>query len=352
MMNEMHDNAGDGMRGRRPKVSSEMTAFFRSKYRIPLSAQFLDLGGSEQLNLAATVDGKPIMVLRAYRSSMSQARLSDLQALRLRMTGELPIPQIIPALGGVGYVRYHDILLEAETFIPHNGRMNTLPALQKGLPALGRIHSLAKGFRFAQEEERPFVNHVSHSDALPGTLAACRRMESWDAPTEEEQRLMRLSLSLAERLAPLEAELPQQAAHGDFWDNNVLFHDGKLAGILDFGFATERPRIDDLALTLYFADVQFLRFDPLPGDRASRIANLAARYNGALDDPLSTQELAGLPLAMARQPLWGMAVWVAQLDSVAAARRHAEGLLWDVEWAHALLDDLPRWQNAFARIQQ
>ena len=50
----------------------------------------------------------------------------------------------------------------------------------------------------------------------------------------------------------------RQLVHGDFWDNNVKFSGDDVAGILDLDFMEERPRIDDLALTLYYAHASLL----------------------------------------------------------------------------------------------
>jgi Ser/Thr protein kinase RdoA (MazF antagonist) len=51
--------------------------------------------------------------------------------------------------------------------------------------------------------------------------------------------------------------LPRQLAHGDFWDNNVLFRSGRVVSVTDFDFMGVRPRIDDLALTLYHTNSTF-----------------------------------------------------------------------------------------------
>jgi hypothetical protein len=45
--------------------------------------------------------------------------------------------------------------------------------------------------------------------------------------------------------------------HGDFWDDDVFFQDETPVFIADFSFMAERARIDDLALTLYYADTEF-----------------------------------------------------------------------------------------------
>jgi len=44
--------------------------------------------------------------------------------------------------------------------------------------------------------------------------------------------------------------LPKGAIHGDLFCNNVLFHDGRVAGIIDFGFAATDFFAYDLAITV------------------------------------------------------------------------------------------------------
>jgi Ser/Thr protein kinase RdoA (MazF antagonist) len=60
-------------------------------------------------------------------------------------------------------------------------------------------------------------------------------------------------LRRALELTGLVARLPHQLVHGDFWDNNVGFLGGRPVLVADFDFMGERARIDDLALTLWYA---------------------------------------------------------------------------------------------------
>jgi Ser/Thr protein kinase RdoA (MazF antagonist) len=106
---------------------------------------------------------------------------------------------------------------------------------------------------------------------------------------------------LADRLWPIEREfahLPRQLVHGDFWDNNIYFRDGEIVLVGDFDFAGERPRIDDLALTLFYASELFDR----PAEPV-QLRELAERYSAATAAPLTAIEWAALPFAIARSPL-------------------------------------------------
>ena len=40
----------------------------------------------------------------------------------------------------------------------------------------------------------------------------------------------------------------RQLVHGDFWDDNGLFREGRIVLVTDLDFMGVRPRVDDLAL--------------------------------------------------------------------------------------------------------
>jgi Ser/Thr protein kinase RdoA (MazF antagonist) len=130
--------------------------------------------------------------------------------------------------------------------------------------------------------------------------------------------------------------------HGDFWDNNVRFRHQQVALVTDFDFLGDRPRTDDLALTLYFTsvDITDITSDPAP------LAELVGAYESGLGTGLSQLERAAIPLAMARQPLWSISVWVALLDSQAAARRHLAATAPELKWALQLTGRIAQVQDA------
>jgi Ser/Thr protein kinase RdoA (MazF antagonist) len=119
--------------------------------------------------------------------------------------------------------------------------------------------------------------------------------------------------SQAERLAELVAAgeaglvagLPRQLVHGDFWDDNVFFQGETLVFVADFAFMAERARIDDLALTLYYADTEAGL--TTSQDRIAALRPLVHGYASGLGNPLTDAEHQALPWAIARQPLWGIA---------------------------------------------
>jgi homoserine kinase type II len=138
--------------------------------------------------------------------------------------------------------------------------------------------------------------------------------------------------------------------HGDFWDNNVLFADGRLVAVLDFDFMAERPRVDDLALAMWF----FL-LEPgkgLPGEvERAQLRAFVDAYDGAAAVSLSPEERTALPLAIARQPAWSVGRWVVELDEDDAVG-HARDAAAELPVAQAIIEDLPLWQRALGPRDQ
>ena len=143
-----------------------------------------------------------------------------------------------------------------------------------------------------------------------------------------------------------DVHLLRQLVHGDFWDNNVLFHRGRVVLVADLDFMGKRPRIDDLALVLYYTNSTF-RDDPLSDDRMRKLRDLVDAYDSGLADHLTSAERAALPLALARTPLCFVGM-IASVDTEAGAKRLAAEIGWDVTWALAIVRDLGRWREAFS----
>ncbi len=130
--------------------------------------------------------------------------------------------------------------------------------------------------------------------------------------------------------------------HGDFWDNNVRFSHRRVALVTDFDFLGERPRTDDLALTLYYTSVDITDITRDP----AQLTGLVAAYETGLGTRLSPHERAAIPLAITRQPLWSIAVWVALLDNQDTARRHLAATEAQLKWALQLTSRIAQVQDA------
>ena len=338
------DDAGGGRRGIRAMVSARLWEVLAAQWAIPRQ-RGRDLGGSLSLNLLVhRLDER--LVVRVHRPSVSPARLEDIEAVRDRLDDAgVPCSALVPARDGARWVGTGDRLVEVERYIRHDGTMNTLPRLARGLPILGRIHTLLAGVHVSPAGRTvEFANHIEPGRVLPGTRAGTARIRQWQ-PTPWERRMASQAERLAELVATgeaaLAAGLPRQLVHGDFWDDNVFFHGLTPVFVSDFGFMAERARIDDLALTLYYADTEFGL--AASQDRIAALQPLVRAYASGLDNPLTGAERAVLPWAIARQPLWGIGGWVALLDHEDTARAHARATFPAIRRALQLVTDIHSW---------
>lgn len=100
-------------------------------------------------------------------------------------------------------------------------------------------------------------------------------------------------------------KLPKGAIHGDLFCDNVLFHDGRVAGIIDFGFAATDFFAYDLAITVNDWCVDDAANAAVNADHA---AALVAAYDAAR--PLAADERAAWP-ALLRAA--GLRFWLSRL---------------------------------------
>ncbi len=337
--------------GPRPNPSPEIIEILRDRFGLCPTAAIRDLGGSFTLNLLVeTSEGR--YVARVHGSHTSPGRLADIQFIRRHLTaGGVPSPQRVPTKDGYASVVVNGQLMEVERYVEHDANMNSWRRLEAGLPYLGRTHSLLQTITVSAAGSHPrFANHIAPEHALAGAIRGVQRMRSWN-PTAIELELAASCEELAHLVHEIERDsvpnLPHQLVHGDFWDNNVLFRGGTVVLVTDLDFMGERLRIDDLALTLYFAN------SSIGGDRVSdaRIQQLRAlidAFDSGLTDHLTLAERRALPAAIARQPLWSIGGWVVSLPEIEEARAHAASRAVDVAWTLAIMHDIKHWQDACA----
>lgn len=255
---------------------------------------------------------------------------------------------LVSARSGAPFIEVGLNLVEVEHFVLSDGTMMSYDQLSVALPTLAHLHHSLLGLDLDESGRSvEFANYVPPGELVHATRAGTTRIRSW-GPTAEELALA----DRAERLADAASEanepfggLRSQLGHGDFWDDNVRFRGGYVALVADLEFMCERLRIDDLALTLYFAS---FNLSGLSARAAMKhLARLVSAYNDGARTPLSALERAALPAALARQPLWSIAVWAARLDDECVARRHIRGHLAAVERGLDILSSIERWQVAF-----
>ena len=344
---------GDGKVIRGPTLraepSPELFDVLRDRYGIESPAGAVDLGGSSNLNLLVG-GAMDRYVVRVYRPWVTPARLADIQLVHRHLAvGGVPCSRPVPTRDGDTRVVVNGRLVEVERYVEHDARMDSWERLEVGLPWLGRIHTLLRPLAVSVDgATAPAANHVEARDALAWTLRGTRCIRQWDA-SPAELRLANAAEELARQVDAAEQDiaprLPRQLVHGDFWDNNVFFRAGRVVHVADFDFMGERPRIDDLALTLYYTNSKFWD-DPLSDDRVRRLRGLVDAYERGLDDRLTSAERAALPVALARTPLCFIGM-IATVDTEREGRKLASEMIWDVAWALAIVRDLDHWQAVF-----
>jgi Ser/Thr protein kinase RdoA (MazF antagonist) len=345
------DNAASGLRGLRAALSPELLTAVRDHYGLDSMSCAVDLGGSSNLNVLVD-DGNRRWVVRVYRPYVTVSRLRDIQFVRRELAARgVPFPDAVPTRDGQPWLVFNGRLVEVESYVEHDANMDSWERLEVALPMLGRIHTILQDLEIGSDGKYPrFANHIEPQDALARSLRGIQRIRGW-ASSPADLDLADTAEKLARLVAVTEKDLvsllPRQLIHGDFWDNNVLFREGRVVLVTDFDFMGERARVDDLALTLYFTTLKYAE-TAASDAQLGRLRILVDAYNSGLATPLSRVERAALPLAMARQPLWSIGGWVALLDDEQSARQHAAATVSEVNWALGMLGEIDKWQLAFA----
>lgn len=348
----MLDNAGGGRRGLRAEPSAALLEALQSHYRIDARNAMTDLGGSSSLNLRVN-DGHKPYVVRVHRPYVTEARLGAIHHVRSQLALHgIPCSTVISTADGQSCIRLDDRLIEVEAYVEHDSSMDSWARLKTGLPLLGTIHTILRHIELDDAAQKPlFANHIEPAEALAKTLKGIQRIRAWN-PSAEDEQLAKDSEALAQLVYSAEqafaGQLPRQLVHGDFWDNNVLFRDGQIVLVADFDFMGERARIDDLALTLYFALLSLTSIkDGISEAVMGELRTLVEAYEQGLGERLTKEERAALPLAIARQPLWSVGGWIALLDDEGSARQHASATGGEVAFMLRSMRAVERWQNAF-----
>ena len=251
---------------------------------------------------------------------------------------------------GADWIVVDERLVEVEPYVEHEAHMDTWERLEAGLPSLGRIHAMLRGLQVSPNgADPPASNHVESVEARTWTARATAKIRTW-VSTPAERQLADRADDLARLVEHAEQGLPQrpwQLVHGDFWDNNVFFRDGRVVAVTDFDFMGVRPRVDDIALTLYYTNSTFTD-DQVSDDRVRLLRGLVDAYDSGLDVPLSETERVAMPLALARMPLAFIGM-IASQATEQDARELAAAMAPDIAWALEIVRDSGHWQEAFVR---
>jgi homoserine kinase type II len=308
-----------------------------------------DLGGGWSTNIQlAGPTGSGGVVFRVHQRFVTRDRLSAEQHIRCELAAAgLPTVPALPLFSGSTIARLASgNLVEVEPFVDTDAQMDTPDRLIVGFRLLGRLHD---GMRASSVTTAAHVvtyaNHLDPDVTVDSTRAGAARIASWGDPTLT--RFAERVCSHVAEVCTLESafagEQRRQLVHGDYWDNNVLFADDRVAAVVDFGFMAERTRVDDLALPIWY--LMLGRPDQGPSG-LELVAAMLDAYDEGSEDPLSRAERLSLPLAVARQPAWMVGRWVPYEADEAKAEIHARRAADEFPAAVDVLGDLAAWQRA------
>lgn len=345
---------GDHGEDSRLPGSDALVAEVAALFGLSAPTDWQDLGGSWTTNIQFDYEGQESVGARIHRRHTSPDRLSAIQTARNAVSAAgIPAVECIVTPDGSSFMELDSgRLVELEPRIQWNAWMNTVPLLEVGFEVFAGVHDALRAAEIpAAGRTAIYANHIYSVEAASATRRGAERIRGWN-----DVILSRLADRVSQHIeavdaaeAPLRDRQVVQVVHGDFWHNNVLFRDQEIAAVLDFDFMAERPRIDDLALTLYFylLKVEHSRGLPTAADRA-QIRRFVDAYDATTTLPLSPEERAALPLAIARQPAWSVGRWINDFDE-AHAKEHASDVVGELPVAQAVLAELPAWQDALLR---
>ena len=320
---------------------------------LPGLAGWQDLGGSWSTNIAARQHGAAeALVFRIHQRFVTEDRLLAEQRTRRALASVgLPTVSSLPAFQGSTMARLRGgNLVEVEPLIGSDAKMDSPERLIQGFGLLGVLHDALRSVPLpAAASSVTYANHLEAHLAEERTRAGTGRIKSWRLPELDmfADCLPAHITSVLDQEAEFRYDQHRQVVHGDFWDNNVLFVDGEVAAVLDFGFMAERARIDDLALPIWF-----YLLDQAPSDPAviDVVAAMVGAYDHSTCSPLTAAERLSLPLVLARQPAWMVGRWVLLDENEERAQTHARRAAAEFAVAVGILDRLGDWQDALAPV--
>lgn len=322
---------------------------------IGIMAEVEKLWGLDVTSWSVLVDGPaPVLALPAAgavvhvgRRELGSVRVAALHRARSTLAERgIPVVELLTSRAGERWHWSHGRVIEVERWVDHDGRMNTWPRLRTGCSLLARVHDAWAEDDLGEEGEAcTWANWISPVEVLARCDIAAGRLRAWGLGDLAVDVLRLAELTGADHY------LPAQVVHGDFWDNNVYLRRERIVAVTDFEFLGRRPRIDDLALLLYFADEQPYFNGAGFRDQQTRRADLTPlvhAYATRLTTPLTGTELTALPIALARQPLWTYGTQLLVDDDDDHARHEALSSAPALARALEIATDPEPWTEAFS----
>jgi Ser/Thr protein kinase RdoA (MazF antagonist) len=207
--------------------------------------------------------------LRQWPDSISSGRLKPIHDFQYRLaSAACPVPAPIKSSAGATFVAAHDHLWELTPWMPGEADFRSDPQptkLYAALVALARLHvAEAATHPEGSSANRPsaspaLVRRAARLDDLLRTELAALQACVDEAPLQPMNSLASRALDLIARSAPQlchrsfrwrDEQLPQQWCLRDIKHDHILFTEGTVTGIIDFGAASVDSPAGDVARLL------------------------------------------------------------------------------------------------------
>ena len=219
-------------------VMDNWATWFPARHR-PRRLRFLQSAHNSQalgrilLFIFADRDFAPLLLAKIPLSEHGHAQLYNeharlkevRQMLPREVADTIPEPLFLERLAGepVGIERaLSGFPVESHTTAHGRTCLLSKGQLEKALWWLAELHS------------HTTVNRLTLGD-LPAPLASLRALGNWYELSVVEKRLIERLGTLADELAGEVVPLVYQ--HGDFWSGNILWHRGRVSGVIDWEHA-------------------------------------------------------------------------------------------------------------------
>jgi Ser/Thr protein kinase RdoA (MazF antagonist) len=272
--------------------------------QLGVAAAPADLGGTMSLNLHLEELG---LVLRIHGRFEQESRIRALRDLRRCLDDHGLTVGVPKPLLGADVVRVGGRIAEVETFVEAKKPPPAWDSYVWMYDAIGRLHKTINESAAGLEIPVPEVATF----ATPAELRAW--METTQAAVGADDHASAIAGQVRNMLDPLERQwtlverLPDQLVHGDVRLGNVAHADSGVA-YFDFGFSARRPRIHELAYSLFWIVLK-----PDDSGRAedfewSRVDELFEAYEDAAQTKISPRERRAVAPLLAAIPMYFAAI--------------------------------------------
>jgi Ser/Thr protein kinase RdoA (MazF antagonist) len=263
-----------------------------------------DLGGTMSLNLHLEELGQ---VLRVHGRFEQESRIRALRDLRRRLDGQgLTVGVPLPLLGEE-IISLDGRVAELETFVEAKKPAPTWDSYVWMYDSIGRLHHAIERGAARLDLPVPEVATYATPEELRAVIHQTALAVSDDVHAAAIAARVREMIEALERQWISPENLPQQLVHGDIRLGNVAQTATDVA-YFDFGFAARRPRIHDLAHSLFWIVLK-----PDDSGRAetfnwARAEELIAAYEAAAQTTILDLERRALAPLLAAIPMYLAAI--------------------------------------------